>query len=137
MLCLSPILTPALRWRRPFAAFGSSRLKVGLDYLLHTIVGFYRRNDLGQFLSVDDHLDLCSVEHFALNQRQRNPDQHIAIRMKQVLGGVITALDQLLHFRIDLDRCGLAVVAMLRNLAAQEDLLFLLAEGEWSQVAHA
>src|SRR5438093_740526 len=35
-----------------------------------------------------------------------------------------------LHFLIDLDRRVLAVVAVLRDLAAKEDLLFLLAEGE-------
>src|SRR6266849_6238849 len=116
---------PYLRWRRSFAAFGASRLKVWLG----------RRHDLRQLLAFDDHLDLLSIQHFALDQRERNSDQHIPVGRQECLGGVVTPFDQFLNFFVDLDRGGLAVIAMLRNLAAQEDLLFLFAEGQRTEVA--
>src|SRR5712691_5406631 len=121
---------PYLRWRRSFAAFGASRLKVWLDHLLYSVIWFGRRHDLRQLLAFDDHLDLLSIQHFALDQRERNSDQHIPVGRQEFLGGVVTPFDQFLNFFVDLDRGGLAVIAMLRNLAAQEDLLFLFAEGE-------
>ena len=46
--------------------------------------------------------------------------------------------DDALHFLVDPDRGLLAVVRVLRDLAAEEDLLFLLAEGQRpDRVAHA
>ena len=46
--------------------------------------------------------------------------------------------DEALHFLVDLERRVFAVVLVLRDLAAEEDLLFLLAEGERPhRVAHA
>ena len=46
--------------------------------------------------------------------------------------------DDALHFLVDAERRVLAVVRVLRDLAAEEDLLFLLAEGERAhRVAHA
>src|SRR5882724_10536500 len=111
-------LTSALRGRRPFAAFGAAGLKVRLDYLLYSVVGLDRRDDLRQFLTVDYHFDLRRVEHFAFDQRQRDSNQDLAVGLQQVFGGIISALDQLLHFGVDLDRRGFAVIAMLRNLAA-------------------
>jgi hypothetical protein len=41
---------------------------------------------------------------------------------------LVGLVDQAAHFEIDLARRLFAEVAMLGNLAAQEDLLFLLAE---------
>ena len=38
--------------------------------------------------------------------------------------------DEFLHFLIDLERRVFAVVLVLRDLAAEEDLLFLLTEGQ-------
>src|SRR6202165_4267516 len=114
--------TPFLRWRRSFAAFGASRLKVWLDHLLYSVIWFGRRHDLRQLLAFDDHLDLLSIQHFALDQRERNSDQHIPVGRQEFLGGVVTPFDQFLNFFVDLDRGGLAVIAMLRNLAAQKDL---------------
>ncbi len=54
-------------------------------------------------------------------------------RMSRLVGLV----DQAAHFQVDLASRFLAEIAMLRDLAAQEDLLLLLAEGERTQAAHA
>src|SRR6516162_8546551 len=42
-----------------------------------------------------------------------------------------------MNFAINLFGCALAEIAMLRNLATQEDLLFLLAEGDRTEARHA
>src|ERR1700730_11317878 len=88
-------LMSALRWRRPFAAFGAYGLEIWLDYLLYAVVGLDRRDDFGQFLAIDDHLNLSCVQHFAFDECQRNSDQHFTIGLQQVFRGVVTSLDQL------------------------------------------
>src|ERR1700732_4504082 len=120
---------PYLRWRRSFAAFGAARLKLWLDHLLYSVIWFGRRRDLRQLLAFDDHLDLLSIQHFALDHRDGNSAHPLPVGRQEFLGGVVTPFDQFLNFFVDLDRGGLAVITMLRNLAAQEDLLFLFAEG--------
>src|SRR5450755_2557258 len=72
-------VTPVLRWRRSLAAFGASGLQVWFDDLLNSVVGFDRRNDLRQFLTVDDHFDLRCVQHFSLDQGQRDSYQNFAV----------------------------------------------------------
>ena len=56
---------------------------------------------------------------------------------QDTLGRVIALSDQPPYFVIDLDGSSFAIVAVLRDLASQEDLLFLLAECQRSQIAHA
>jgi hypothetical protein len=41
------------------------------------------------------------------------------------------------HFLVDLDGRGLGVILMLSELAAEEDGLFLLAEGGRTEIGHA
>src|SRR5690348_7698882 len=50
---------------------------------------------------------------------------------------LITSIDQLPHFFIDLLRSLLAEIAMLIDFASEEDLLFLLTEGDRTERAHA
>ena len=56
---------------------------------------------------------------------------------QDTLGRVIALSDQPPYFVIDLDGSSFAIVAVLRDLASQEDLLFLLAECQRPQIAHA
>src|SRR5206468_11132753 len=109
----------------------------GFQHLLHSIVSLGRWNDLWQFLAFHEQLYVGSVQHFAFNQRQRNPYQSFSVVRENVLGSRITIVDYLADFLIDLDGSVFAVVAMLIDLAAQEDLFFLLAEGQWAKIAHA
>src|SRR6202011_4422622 len=55
---------------------------------------------------------------------------------ENLLRGVITFDHQLAHFLVDLYGGGFAVVPVLSNLASQEDLFFLLAEGQRTEFTH-
>src|SRR5438309_2473679 len=110
----------------------------GFEHLLHTgIVAPWRRNDFRQLLAVDDQLNLVCIEHFAFQQSQSDPHQRVTVRPQYALGGLISLADQALDLVVDFDRGSFAVVAMLIDLAAKEYLLFLFAEGQRAQVAHA
>src|SRR5215472_13401934 len=89
-----------------------------------------RRRKRWKFLPIDQHLDLGRVQNLALDQRLCNLLQRFAVVAENLLGSVVAVIDQLAHFLVNLDGSVFAVVAMLRDLAAQEDLLFLLAEGQ-------
>src|SRR4029077_6347474 len=97
----------------------TSRLR--LQHLLHsTIVRPWWRNDLGQFLAVDQHFDLVGVEHFALQERQSNSDQGVVVRTQNALRGFVSLAEQALHFIVNFDGSSFAVVAMLADFPAQE-----------------
>ena len=51
--------------------------------------------------------------------------------------GLVSLVDQAANFEVDLPRRLLGEVAVLCDLAAEEDLLFLLAEGQRTEAAHA
>ena len=57
--------------------------------------------------------------------------------LDDLAGAIVAALHQLLDLLIDLDRGVFAIVAMLRDFAAEEDLLFLLAVAQCAEFAHA
>src|SRR3954449_5484578 len=115
-----------LRWCRMLAALGNSRPSgLGLQDLLQTVIVATRwRNDLRQFLAFDNHLELIGIENFPFQQGHCDSDQGIVVRRQNALGGLVPLVDHALYFFVDLDRRGLAVIAMLIDLAAQEDLLF-------------
>src|SRR5581483_10722681 len=82
--------------------------------------------------------DLVRVEHFAREQLVGDLHEGRLLAGEQLRGALILIGDELLHFLVDLDRGVFAVVLVLGDLAAEEDLLFLLAEGERPhRVAHA
>ena len=56
---------------------------------------------------------------------------------KDFLRHAITIANQPAYFVVDLDRGCFTVIAVLRDLPAQEDLLFFLAESQRPQIAHA
>src|SRR5262245_1651794 len=85
-----------------------------------------------------DALHLLGVEHLALEQRLGHLDEDRLVLGEELVRAVIRVGHEALHFLIDLERGVLAVVLVLRDLAAEEDLLFLLSEGERThRVAHA
>src|SRR5205807_1415542 len=81
--------------------------------------------------------DVVGVDDFALQQRRGHASDNLLIAGENLLRRAVSCPDQSPDFFVDLDRSGFAVVAMLVDLAAQEDLLFLLAESKRTQFAHA
>ncbi len=90
-----------------------------------------------KFLAFNDQFDLVGIKHFALQQCIGDPRKHVAAVGEQRLRSAVALVDQAPHFQIDFDRGVFAVVAMLGNLAAQEDLLFFFAKCERAERAHA
>ncbi len=90
-----------------------------------------------KLVAFNQHLDFVRIKHLALDQSARNSLQHVPIVGDDLPSSAVAVTDELANFLVDLDGCVFAVVAMLGDLASQEDLLFLLAERQWSQFAHA
>ena len=81
---------------------------------------------------------LIGVEHFAREQRVGDVEQLLLVLGQQLGRAAVGVHDEALDLGVDLERRVFAVVLVLRDLAAEEDLLFLLAEGERAHgVAHA
>src|SRR5262252_7975382 len=96
------------------------------------------RLGLVERLAGSDPLHLLGVEHLALEQRLGHADERVLVLREQRVRALIGVGDEALHFLIDLERRVLAVVLVLRDFAAEENLLFLLAESERThRVAHA
>src|SRR5262245_45639475 len=81
-------------------------------------------------LACSQPLDLLGVERFAREQRVGNRHQRRLVFAEQLMRVLVIRGDDALHFLIDLQRRILAVILVLRDLAAEEDLLFFLAERE-------
>src|SRR5438045_4209835 len=83
-------------------------------------------------------LDLLGVEHFARQEAFGDLQQRLFAAGEQLVGALVVVGNKALYFLVDLERRVLAVILVLRNLAAEEDLLLLLAERERAHgVAHA
>src|SRR6476659_5148720 len=120
------------------AALKARTSRFGLEHLLHSsIVGLGRGNDLRQVLSFYEQLDFGCVEHFALDQSFCDSLQNVAIVGDDLLCRRIASVDQLADLLVNLNGRVSAVVAVLRNLAAQEYLLLFFAESQRAKIAHA
>src|SRR5436190_3929180 len=73
-------------------------------------------------LSGDQELDLGCIERLAFEQRFSDPDQGFTVRSEDRLGTIIPTDDHAAHFFVDRNGGSFAIVAMLSNLASQEDL---------------
>src|SRR5579884_4133098 len=82
----------------------------------------------------EDVVDLGAVEDFALEQRLRHLVQRLEVAPEQQLRPLVGLEDDAPHLGVDLDRGGLGVVDPLREVAAEEDLLLLLAEGHRAEL---
>src|SRR6266478_2714132 len=69
-------------------------------------------------------------------RRLRSALQRFFVVRQEVLRFVIAAVDDALHFLVNLDRGVFGIVGMLRDLAAQEDGLVLLSVCQGTQLAH-
>src|SRR6266404_6775624 len=87
---------------------------------------------LRQRLAFHQQLHFVGVDHFAVQQRLRNALQRFFVVRQEVLRFVVAAVDDALHFLVNLDRGVFGIVAMLRDLAAQEDGLVFLPVRQWT-----
>src|SRR5580704_6444760 len=69
-----------------------------------------------QRLAFHQHLHFIRIDYFAFEQSLRDALERLTIGGKQPLRILIAAVDDPLHFLIDLDRRIFRVVAMLRDL---------------------
>ncbi len=77
------------------------------------------------------------VDGLALKQGCSDAMHRVLVGLEDGVRRLVGVVDEAAHFEVDLAGRLLAEVAMLSDLAAEEDLLFLLAEGERTEAAHA
>ena len=83
-------------------------------------------------------VDVGAVEALALEERLRHLVQDLEVVLQQALRALVRLEDDAADLVVDLERGALGVVGGLREVAAEEDLLFLLAEGQRAELlAHA
>ena len=115
---------------------------VGLEHLLSAAAAAVagRSQDgahRGQFLAFDQHLHFFSIDCFALQQGRGDAMHCVLVRFQNAVRRLVGLVDQAAYFKIDLAGCLFREVPMLGDFAAEEDLLFLLAEGQRTEPAHA
>src|SRR5579863_3504525 len=116
----------------------ASRLR--LEHLLHIrnrCPASAARLERWQVLAVDDQADFVGIQRLPLEQSACQPVHDRLVVVQDVPRGAVRFVDEAANLGVDLPRRFLAEVAMLRDLAAEEDLLFLLAEGQRAEAAHA
>src|SRR5204863_6492408 len=77
-------------------------------------------------MPVGDAADLIGVEDFTRQQRVGDVLQALLVLFQKRRAAIVLAADDALHFAVDLERRVFAVIGVLGDLAAEEDLLFLL-----------
>src|SRR5213083_1376061 len=86
----------------------------------------------------EDLVDLAAVDRLALEERLGHLVEHLEVAAQEELRALVGLEQDAAHLGVDLDGGLLGVVDLLREVAAQEDLLFLLAEGHGPELlAHA
>src|SRR6266853_4048115 len=89
-----------------------------------------------QRLAFHKHFHFVGVDDFTFEQRLRDAFERIPIVREELLRVLVAAVDDALHFLIDLDGGVFRIVAVLRDFAAEEDCFVFLAVGQRSQLAH-
>src|SRR6266540_1807886 len=74
----------------------------------------------------EDLVDLPPFQRLALQELAGDAVERVLVRGDDLVGGLVGRVENAAHFPVDLDRRRLGVVLMLRELAAEEDRLFLL-----------
>src|SRR5688500_13254273 len=91
-----------------------------------------------QRMAVGEPADLVGVEDLARQQRVGDVDQPLLVLGENRGAALVLIANNELDLGVDLKRRVFAVVGVLRDLAAEEDLLFFLAEGQRAhRFAHA
>src|SRR5436309_3272184 len=84
-----------------------------------------------------DLVDLRAVDRLALEERLGHLVEHLEVAAQEELGALVGLEQDASHLGVDMDGGLLRVVDLLREVAAEEDLLLLLAEGHRAElVAH-
>src|SRR5579875_2041892 len=91
----------------------------------------------GQVLAGDDEFDLGGVEGFTLEQSLGHAVHDVLVGFEDGGGGCVGGVHEAADFGVDLLGGVVGEVARLSDVAAQEDLLFLLAKGHGTELAHA
>src|SRR5450755_347140 len=116
--------------------FGADHLGIGAGRRLRRLrrrsANFFR-----QRFVFHQQLYFVGVDYFAFEQRQRDALERFAIGGQQRLGAFVAAVDDALHFLVDLDGGVFRVVAMLGNFAAEEDGFIFLTVRQRTELAHA
>src|SRR6266849_8481566 len=85
-----------------------------------------------------DLVDLAAVDRLALEECLGHLVQHLDVAAQEELGALVGLEQEAAHLGVDRDGGLLGVIDLLREVAAEEDLLFPLAEGHRPElVAHA
>src|ERR1017187_9571613 len=132
--------TPGTRESRRLGTLvetGDAASGVGPDHLLYASAGSLFGRLRRQRLAIDQLGDFIAVQDFADQQHFGDGYQRFGVLVDDGLGRVVTTLHQFLHLLIDADGGVFGVVPVLRDFAAQEDLLFLLAVAHGPEFAHA
>src|SRR6185295_15547869 len=83
---------------------------------------------------LDNLVDLGAVDDFALEERLRHLVQDLDVATEEQLRALVRLHQDAPHLAVDLHRGRLRVVHLLREVAAEEDLLLLLAEGHGTEL---
>src|SRR5262245_23198686 len=124
----------ALRWGAPEGA-GERRGDVGSDDLFGWLVGGWffsrgssdRRGRINQASVIDDLFDLRAVQRLVLKQRFGDGFESVTITNEGVLGQLVGVVDEPAYFLVDLFGGRFAVVARTRNVASEENVVFVFA----------
>ena len=87
-----------------------------------------RRSCRRQFLAFNDELDLRGVQGLTLEQSRSHTVNYVLVCFEYFLILIVGSVHKALHFSVNLFSSIIREIAVLRDLAAEEDLLFLLAE---------
>ncbi len=90
-----------------------------------------------QFRAINQHSHFFCIDGLALEQCCGNAVHRVLVALEDAVRRLVGLVDQAANLQIDLPRCLFGEVTVLRDLTAEEDLLFLLAEGERTETAHA
>src|SRR5215213_5908388 len=85
----------------------------------------------------DNPSNLNSIQRLAFQQALSQTNHRVAILFDDRLCSFKLSGDDLLHLLIDLDGSVFREITMLGNFTSEEDLLFLLAEGQGTHLRHA
>src|SRR6202046_3777059 len=91
----------------------------------------------GEFLAFDDELDLGGVQGLTLEQGGCHAVHDVLVGVENRVGRLVGGVNEAANLGVNLVSGLVGEVAVLCDLASEEDLLFLLAEGHRSEAAHA
>src|SRR5438876_3012658 len=90
-----------------------------------------------QRLALHQQLHFVGVDDFPFEQRLGDALKNVSVVREDVLGLLVAAVNDALHFLVDLDGGVFRIIAMLRDFAAEEDGFIFLAVSQRTQLAHA